>query len=59
VAATGHERWAVVEANMPWFSHSYAARIDAVLAVVLRAAGPGNRVSPGEPPFLRASAACP
>nr|WP_265737554.1 ATP-grasp domain-containing protein [Actinacidiphila soli] len=41
---TGHERWAVVEANMPWFSHSYAARIDAVLAVVLRAAGPGNRV---------------
>jgi hypothetical protein len=19
---TGHERWAVVEANMPWFSHS-------------------------------------
>ncbi|WP_329315833.1 ATP-grasp domain-containing protein [Streptomyces sp. NBC_01262] len=37
---TGHERWAVVEGNMPWFSHSYTVRVDAVLDVVLRAAGP-------------------
>jgi len=54
---TGHERWAVVEANMPWFSHSYAARADTVLDVVLRAAGPRGQVSPCDAPFLRASAA--
>lgn len=36
----GREQWAVVEANMPWFSHSYAARAENVLDVVLRAAGP-------------------
>nr|WP_307182050.1 hypothetical protein [Streptomyces canus] len=41
----GHERWAVMEANMPWFSHSYAARADTVLDVVLRAAGPRGQAS--------------
>ncbi|PJE96459.1 DUF4343 domain-containing protein [Streptomyces carminius] len=50
---TGRGRWAVVEANMPWFSHSYAAPPDAVLDVVLRAAGPLGRVSPADRPFLR------
>ncbi|MET9494384.1 ATP-grasp domain-containing protein [Streptomyces sp. NPDC006552] len=35
----GH-RWAVVEANMAWFSHAYAADPARVLDVVLRAAGP-------------------
>jgi hypothetical protein len=54
---TGHERWAVVEANMPWFSHSYPARIDAVLDVVLRAAGPRDQVSHSDVLFLRASTA--
>ena len=53
----GHERWAVVEANMPWFSHSYAARADTVLDVVLRTAGPRGQVSPCDASFLRASAA--
>ncbi|WTJ92431.1 ATP-grasp domain-containing protein [Streptomyces sp. NBC_01537] len=54
---TGHERWAVVEANMPWFSHSYTARVDAVLDVVLRAAGPRDQLSQGDVPFLHASPA--
>ncbi|WP_309500378.1 hypothetical protein [Streptomyces shenzhenensis] len=54
---TGHERWTVVEANMPWFSHGYAARADTVLDVVLRAAGPRGQVSPCDAPFLRESAA--
>lgn len=50
VGATG--RYAVVEANMPWFSHGYAARPDAVLDVVLRAAGPRHRVRPADLPFV-------
>ncbi|WP_234330415.1 ATP-grasp domain-containing protein [Streptomyces acidiscabies] len=54
---TGHERWAAVEANTPWFSHSYAVLADAVLDVVLRAAGPRGQVSPADAPFLCASAA--
>ncbi|MFF6802360.1 hypothetical protein [Streptomyces sp. NPDC012616] len=49
---TGHERWAAVEANMPWFSHSHTARADTVLDVVLRAAGPRGQVSPCDAPFL-------
>lgn len=52
---TGRERWAVVEANMPWFSHSYAAPADAALDVILRAAGPAGRVAPEDRPFLRAA----
>ena len=48
----GH-RWAVVEANMAWFSHAYAADPARVLDVVLRAAGPRERVRPGDLPFVR------
>ncbi|WP_426368942.1 ATP-grasp domain-containing protein [Streptomyces sp. E-08] len=48
----GH-RWAVVEANMAWFSHAYAADPARVLDVVLRAAGPRERVQPGDLPFVR------
>jgi hypothetical protein len=36
----GRERWVVVEANMAWFVHCYAADPDRVLEVVLRSAGP-------------------
>ncbi|MFG2494825.1 ATP-grasp domain-containing protein [Streptomyces caniferus] len=45
--------WAVVEANMPYFAHCYAADPAAVLDVVLRAAGPGSRVREGDRRFLR------
>ncbi|MFD8206856.1 ATP-grasp domain-containing protein [Streptomyces sp. NPDC059695] len=48
----GH-RWAVVEANMAWFSHAYAADPARVLDVVLRAAGPRERVRTGDLPFVR------
>ena len=48
----GH-RWAVVEANMAWFSHAYAADPARVLDVVLRAAGPRERVQPEDLPFVR------
>ncbi|OKK16195.1 hypothetical protein AMK16_26235 [Streptomyces sp. CB00455] len=34
------DQWAVVEANMAWFSNCYAADPDRVLDVVLRSAGP-------------------
>ncbi|MFF0446245.1 ATP-grasp domain-containing protein [Streptomyces sp. NPDC004609] len=50
---TGGGRWAVVEANMPWFAHSYAALPDRVLDVVLRSSGPRHRVTPRDTPFLR------
>lgn len=50
VGATG--RYAVVEANMPWFSNSYAARPEAVLDVVLRAAGPLHRVRAADLPYV-------
>ncbi|MEV6211809.1 ATP-grasp domain-containing protein [Kitasatospora sp. NPDC051914] len=48
----GH-RWAVVEANMAWFSHAYAADPARVLDVVLRAAGPRERVRSGDLVFVR------
>lgn len=48
----GH-RWAVVEANMAWFSHAYAADPARVLDVVLRAAGPRERVRPRDLAFVR------
>ncbi|MGY1499111.1 ATP-grasp domain-containing protein [Streptomyces sp. QTS52] len=51
----GCEQWAVVEANMPWFSHSYAARVESVLDVVLRAAGPRRLVGRRDEGFLRAT----
>ncbi|MGK5729050.1 ATP-grasp domain-containing protein [Streptomyces sp. URMC 124] len=46
-------RWAVVEANMAWFSSCYAADPDAALDVVLRAAGPAGRVAERDRPFSR------
>ncbi|MFE3885164.1 ATP-grasp domain-containing protein [Streptomyces lydicus] len=45
--------WAVVEANMPYFAHCYAADPAAVLEVVLRAAGPYGRVRDSDHRFLR------
>lgn len=51
----GDGGWAVVEANMPWFAHCYAAEPDRVLDVVLRAAGPLTRVSDRDLSFVRAS----
>ncbi|WP_284574243.1 ATP-grasp domain-containing protein [Streptomyces sp. 2P-4] len=48
--------WAVVEANMPWFAHCYAAEPERVLDVVLRAAGPLERVRGRDVRFLRGAA---
>lgn len=48
----GH-RWAVVEANMAWFSHAYAADPARVLDVVLRAAGPREHMRPRDLAFER------
>ncbi|MGW9069978.1 ATP-grasp domain-containing protein [Streptomyces yangpuensis] len=48
----GHQ-WAVVEANMAWFSHAYAADPVRVLDVVLQAAGPRDRVRPQDQSFVR------
>ncbi|MGC5322394.1 ATP-grasp domain-containing protein [Micromonospora arida] len=50
-ADRGDEHWAVVEANMAWFSASYAANPDRVLDVVLRAAGPRDRLTPRDHAF--------
>ncbi|MGC5021297.1 ATP-grasp domain-containing protein [Micromonospora sp. DT47] len=52
-ADRGDEHWAVVEANMAWFSTSYAANPDQVLDVVLRAAGPCHRLAPRDQAFTR------
>ncbi|KIF02518.1 hypothetical protein PL81_29485, partial [Streptomyces sp. RSD-27] len=49
--------WAVVEANMAWFAHCYAAEPDRVLDVVLRAAGPLDAVTDRDRPHLSASGA--
>ncbi|MFF5225574.1 ATP-grasp domain-containing protein [Dactylosporangium sp. NPDC000521] len=54
-ADRGEEQWAVVEANMGWFSACYAADPDRVLDVVLRAAGPRDRLLPRDEPFDRAA----
>ncbi|WP_211348955.1 ATP-grasp domain-containing protein [Nocardioides litoris] len=45
--------WSVVEANAAWASGSYAADPDAVLDVVLRAAGPRAAVADRDRPFVR------
>ncbi len=50
-ADRGEEHWVVVEANMAWFSTSYAADADRVLDVVLRAAGPRHRVAARDQAF--------
>lgn len=52
-ADRGDENWAVVEANMAWFSTSYAADPDKVLDVVLRAAGPRHRMASRDLAFTR------
>ncbi|MFD7258793.1 ATP-grasp domain-containing protein [Streptomyces sp. NPDC059874] len=39
------DQWAVVEANMAWFSNSYAADPDRALDVVLRSAGPRTQMA--------------
>ena len=44
--------WAVVEANMAWFSAHYAADPERVLDVVLRAAGPAEDVADRDAPFV-------
>lgn len=46
-------RWAVVEANMAWFSHAYAADPARVLDVALRAAGPREHLRPRDRAFAR------
>ncbi|MEU6617853.1 ATP-grasp domain-containing protein [Streptomyces parvus] len=46
--------WAVVEANMAWFSTVYAADPDRALDVVLRSAGPGGLVPERDLEFRRA-----
>ncbi|WP_433544296.1 ATP-grasp domain-containing protein (plasmid) [Streptomyces sp. CA-294286] len=48
------EGWAVVEANMAWYSNCYAADPDRALEVVLRASGPRSRTSARDLPFCRA-----
>ncbi|WP_245685138.1 ATP-grasp domain-containing protein [Streptomyces exfoliatus] len=53
----GH-RWAVVEANMAWFSHAYAADPARVLDVVLRAAGPREHMRPRDLAFATGRPAC-
>ncbi|MBR7833451.1 ATP-grasp domain-containing protein [Actinospica durhamensis] len=50
---TGAQQWAVVEANMAWFAHCYAADPDRVLDVVLRSAGPLHRVAVNDFAYLR------
>ncbi|GAA3207168.1 ATP-grasp domain-containing protein [Dactylosporangium siamense] len=54
-ADRGDEHWAVVEANMAWFSTSYAADPDRVLDVVLRAAGPRHRLAPHDLAYIRST----
>jgi hypothetical protein len=49
----GREVPAVVEANAAWASGHYAADPEAVLDVVLRAAGPGDEVAARDRRFLR------
>ncbi|MFD5635765.1 ATP-grasp domain-containing protein [Streptomyces sp. NPDC127077] len=47
------DQWAVVEANMAWFSNTYAADPDRSLDVVLRAAGPRTRMAARDRRFCR------
>lgn len=49
----GTGRWAVVEANMAWFSNVYAADPARALDVVLRSAGPDVGVRDEDAPFRR------
>ncbi|QGV82412.1 ATP-grasp domain-containing protein [Streptomyces ficellus] len=49
----GEGGWAVVEANMAWFSTCYAADPDRALDVVLRSAGPRSRLAGRDRAFCR------
>ncbi|MFJ6568458.1 ATP-grasp domain-containing protein [Streptomyces sp. NPDC091292] len=49
------DNWAVVEANMAWFSTCYAAEPDRALDAVLRAAGPREDVPDRDLPFVSPS----
>ncbi|MET7286976.1 ATP-grasp domain-containing protein [Streptomyces sp. NPDC005573] len=51
-----HGRWAVVEANMAWFSNCYAADPDHALDVVLRSSGPRTLMAERDRGFCRRSA---
>ena len=50
--------WAVVEANMPWFSTVYAADPARALEVTLRAAGPKAAVRARDAEFVRGVRGC-
>ncbi|MCR8943339.1 ATP-grasp domain-containing protein [Streptomyces sp. OUCMDZ-4982] len=54
VPPTGPGGWAVVEANMAWFSNVYAADPGRALDVVLRSAGPEGLLSDRDRAFRRA-----
>ncbi|MGW2177470.1 ATP-grasp domain-containing protein [Streptomyces sp. NPDC001732] len=56
LAPPGHgaaDQWAVVEANMAWFSNCYAADPDRALDVVLRSAGPRAQLAERDRRFCR------
>ncbi|MGA4850126.1 ATP-grasp domain-containing protein [Streptomyces sp. G5(2025)] len=53
VGSLADGRWAVVEANMAWYAHCYAADPERVLDVVLAATGPHHAVALADRPFLR------
>ncbi|RIJ68770.1 DUF4343 domain-containing protein [Nakamurella silvestris] len=52
-ADSGDEGFAVVEANMAWFSNIYACQPERALDVVMRAAGPTGDLSDRDRPFVR------
>ena len=52
-ATRGDAGWAVVEANMAWFSSLYACDPDRALEVVLRAAGPAHELAAADRRFVR------
>ncbi|MFT9666020.1 ATP-grasp domain-containing protein [Streptomyces rhizosphaericola] len=54
VPPTGPGGWAVVEANMAWFSNVYAADPGRAFDVVLRSAGPEDLLRDRDRPFRRA-----
>lgn len=49
----GEAGWAVVEANMAWFSNIYACNPDHALDVVMRAAGPVAALADRDRAFVR------
>lgn len=51
-ADTGDQGWAVVEANMAWFSNIYDCNPERALDVVVRGAGPADAVSSRDRAFV-------